>query len=238
MQIVMNFSQRALLWMLGGVLALGIAACSSEPKERAAFITFLQTRIIDKPGVHVPTLTKQEEKSLGEYSKHFAVISDYNKTMDAKLQQPMRDMASKNMPRTLADLPAWRTDMVQMRKTSVQLRSLIDTEMAAAGVKRVALKQPDDLKPVYDKAYARTVTEPGTGIRDMLVAMETMMTSAEKLTAFVDAHQAQIKINGPLAEVTDQKVLDEMNLHLKELNANTATVAQAQRKLNAMVSGR
>jgi hypothetical protein len=238
MQTIMSFSQRAMLWMLGGLLALGIAGCSSEPKERAAFITFLQTRIIDKPGVRVPKLTPAEEKSFGDYSKHFAVISDYNKTMDAKLQQPMRDMASKSMPRTMADLPAWRTDMVDMRKTSVQLRTLIDTELAATDAKRAALKQPDDLKAVYDKAYARTVTDPAISIKDMLSAMENMMTSAEKLTAFVGAHQAQIKVNGAVAEVTDQKVLDEMNVLMKELNASTEKVAASQRKLNAMVSGK
>ncbi|HEX8615394.1 MAG TPA: DUF3053 family protein [Telluria sp.] len=234
----MSFSQRSLMWMLGGLLALGLAGCSSEPKERAAFITFLQTRIVDKPGVHVPKLSAEEEKSFGDYSKHFAVITDYHKTMDAKLQQPLRDMMGKRMPRTMADLPAWRTDMVALRKTSVQLRNMIDTEQAAAGVKRVALKQPDDLKTVYDNAYGRTVSDPGNSIKDMLTAMEGMIDSAERLTVFVDAHRSQIRFNGAVAEVDDQKVLDEMNVLMKELNASNEKVAQAQRKLNAMVAGK
>ncbi|RSZ56599.1 DUF3053 domain-containing protein [Massilia atriviolacea] len=238
MPTVMNFSQRILLCFLGAILALGVAGCGSEPKERAAFISFLQTRIVDKPGVHVPTLTAEEEKSFGDYSKHVAVIGDYNKTMDAKLQQPLRDMAGKRMPRTMADLPAWRSDMIDMRKTSVALRKLIDTELAAAGARRVALKQPDDLKAVYDKAYARTVTDPATSIVDMLTAMEGMIDSAEKLTAFLGAHQGQIRFNGAVAEVDDQKVLDEMNALMKDLNASNDKVAAAQRKLNATVTGK
>lgn len=238
MQTVMKFSQRSLLWMLGGLLALAIAGCSSEPKERAAFITFLQTRIVDKPGVHLPKPTPEEEKSFGEYTKHFAVITDYNKALDAKVQQPLREITGMRMPRTMADLPAWRANMVTLRKTSVQMRNTIDTEQAAAGAKRVALKQPDDLKTVYDNAYARTVSDPGNGIKDMLVALEGMIDSAEKLTAFLDLHKDKIRLNGAVAEVDDQKVLDEMNVLMKELNAGNEKVAASQRKLNALVSGK
>ncbi|MDQ1830406.1 DUF3053 family protein [Massilia scottii] len=234
----MSFSQRALMWALGGVLALGIAGCSAEPKERAAFIAFLQTRIVDKAGVHVPRLTPEEEKSFGDYSKHFAVITDYNKSMDAKVQQPLRDMMGKNMPNTMADLMERRADVVALHKASAQLRAVIDTEQAAAGTKRAALKQPDDLKPVYDKAYARTVSEPGNNFKEFLVVMEDMLTSAEKMADFLNAHKDQVKFSGITAQINDQKVLDDANVLMKELSAKNAEVAQAQRKLASMISGR
>lgn len=238
MQTVMSFSQRALMWALGGVLALGIAGCSAEPKERAAFIAFLQTRIVDKPGVHVPRLTPEEEKSFGDYSKHFAVITDYNKSMDAKVQQPLRDMMGKNMPNTMADLMERRADVVALHKTSAQLRAVIDAEQAAAGTKRAALKQPEDLKPVYDKAYARTVSDPGNSFKEFLVVMEGMLTSAEKMADFLAAHKDQVKFSGITAQIDDQKVLDDANVLMKELGAKNAEVAQAQRKLTSMISGR
>ena len=42
-------------------LPLLLAACGDkEPEQRAAFTQFLQTRIIDKPGVRVPQLTAEE----------------------------------------------------------------------------------------------------------------------------------------------------------------------------------
>ncbi|MDM5179531.1 DUF3053 family protein [Massilia sp. DJPM01] len=238
MQAATSFSQRALMWALGGILALGIAGCSAEPKERAAFIAFLQARIVDKPGLHVPRLTPAEEKSFGDYSKHFAVISDYNKSMDAKVQQPLRDMMGRNMPTTMQDLMARRADVLALHKSSVQLRAVIDTEQAAAGTRRAALKQPDDLKPVYDKAYARTVTDPGNNFKELLVVMEGMLTSAEKMADFLDAHKDQIKFSGIMAQIDDQKVLDDANVLMKELDARNAEVARAQHKLVSMISGR
>ncbi|MFB9243678.1 DUF3053 family protein [Massilia antarctica] len=237
MQTVVSFSQRALMWALGGVLALGIAGCSSEPKERAAFIAFLQARIVDKPGLHVPILTRQEEKSFGDYAKHFAVITDYNKSMDAKVQQPLRDMMSKNMVITMSELVARRADVVALHKTSAQLRALIDTEQAAASTRRVALKQPDDLKPVFDKAYARAVTDPGNNFKEFLVVMEGMLTNAENMADFLDTHKDQVKFSGVMAQIDDPKVLDEATVRMKELNAKSAEVAQADRKLLSMISG-
>lgn len=238
MQTVMNFSQRSLLWMLGGLLALGIAGCGSEPKERAAFIAFLQTRIVDKPGVHVPKLTPEESKSFGDYSKHFDVIGDYNTSMDAQVEQPVRAMMAKGMPRTMPDLLARRADVAALRKTSEQLRAVIASGQAAAGTRRAALKQPDDLKAVYDKAYARTVSDPGNSFKDFLVVMESMLTSAEKMADYLEAQRDKIKFNGIMAEVDDQKVLDRMNVLMKELNTRNEEVAAAQRKLVSTVSGR
>ena len=53
------------------LLAVVLVACDDEPAERKAFIAFLQTRIIDKPGLHVPHLTGDEAKlMLGRTDRH------------------------------------------------------------------------------------------------------------------------------------------------------------------------
>ena len=71
-----------------------LAACGDkEPEQRAAFTQFLQTRIIDKPGVRVPQLTA-EEKSFGDYAAHYAVITDFNSGMDASVK-PLNSLMQK-----------------------------------------------------------------------------------------------------------------------------------------------
>ena len=50
------------IFALALALPLLLAACGDkEPEQRAAFTQFLQTRIIDKPGVRVPQLTAEEK---------------------------------------------------------------------------------------------------------------------------------------------------------------------------------
>src|SRR5215472_15982281 len=73
------------------LLALtGLTACGDdEPNQRKAFIEFLQTRIINKPGLHVPTLTADESARFGDYAKHYAVIADFNGNLDRLVSNPM-----------------------------------------------------------------------------------------------------------------------------------------------------
>lgn len=51
----------ALVWLAAALLA----GCSQEPKQRAAFISFLQTRILDRPGATIPLLGKEDREQLG-----------------------------------------------------------------------------------------------------------------------------------------------------------------------------
>jgi hypothetical protein len=48
------------------VLALATAGCfDNEPQQRRAFIAFLQTRIIDKPGLHIPIMSDHDVADFG-----------------------------------------------------------------------------------------------------------------------------------------------------------------------------
>src|SRR5215208_463914 len=76
--------------IVGVLLAIGLVACGdSEATQRKAFIEFLQTRIIGKPGVHVPKLTEQETAAFGAYAGHYAVIADFNAGLDEAVSKPM-----------------------------------------------------------------------------------------------------------------------------------------------------
>src|SRR5262245_47680448 len=58
------------------VLALAIAGCfDNEPEQRRAFITFLQTRIIDKPGLHIPIMSDKEVADFGPYAGHYRIMN-------------------------------------------------------------------------------------------------------------------------------------------------------------------
>ncbi len=238
MQATNSFSQRALVWAFMVMLALGAAGCSSEATERKSFIEFLQKRILDKPGVNMPRPTPADEKSFGEYSKHFAVISGFSAAMDTQVSVPMRAMMAKGMPTSMPDLLARRADLAAVREMSSTLRTKTEVELAKANAARAALKQPDDLKVVYDKAYARTVTEPANMLIEFMPAVEATLAGAEKLAAYLDANKDKIKFRGSMMEVSDQKVLAEANALVEQMKARSDEVATAQRKMNAMMSGR
>lgn len=238
MQAYAGFSRRFIALALTLVIGAGLAGCSSEATERKSFIDFLQTRIIGKPGLNVPRLTPQEEKTFGQYTSHFNVIRDFNGALDSKVATPMRSLMAKGMPRTIPELMSRRADLATMRSVSTTLRTGIDAELVKADAARAALKQPDDLKPVYDKAYARTVTEPARAIRDVLPAVESVLVSAEKLAAHLDSNKDSVKISGSTIQISDPKVLAEANVLMEQMGEKSNEIVAAQRKMNSLMTGR
>ncbi|AMG36291.1 MULTISPECIES: DUF3053 domain-containing protein [Achromobacter] len=223
--------------LLALALPLVLAACGSkEPEQRAAFTQFLQTRIVDKPGVRVPKLTEEEKKSFGDYAAQYAVITDFNAAMDASVK-PMGNLMQKGAVRSLNDVIARRDDIKTVQTALKDMGEALTKEQAKADAARAQLKQPDDLKVVYDKAYAKTVTVPADTFREVLPQISGTLDSSLKVAEYVEAHKAQIDLSGPMPKVQDPTVLAELNKLLQDLTAQAQKVQQAQTRLQAVMLG-
>lgn len=225
-------------WLLALALPLLLTACgSSEPDQRAAFKQFLQTRIIDKPGVHVPKLTPEESKSFGDYTQHYAVITDFNSGMDASIK-PLNGFVQKGAFHSLGDVIERRDDLKTVQAGLNDLVVQLKQQLAKADAAHAQLKQPDDLKTVYDSAYDRTVTVPANTLLTVMPQVNGTFESGLKVADYVDAHKAQIQINGSVIQVTDPKVQAELNTLLQDLNAKAKVVQEAQTRMQAVMLGR
>ncbi|MCF7771365.1 MAG: DUF3053 domain-containing protein [Achromobacter sp.] len=223
--------------LLALALPLVLAACGNkEPEQRAAFMQFLQTRIIDKPGVRVPQPTAEEKKSFGDYAAQYAVITDFNAGMDASVK-PMGSLMQKGAVRTLNDVIARRDDLKTVQTALKDMGEALAKEQAKADAAHAQLKQPDDLKAVYDKAYDKTVTVPANTFREVLPQISGTLDSSLKVAEYVEAHKAQIDLSGPAPRVQDPAVLAELNTLLQDLSAQAQKVQQAQHRLQAVMLG-
>lgn len=224
--------------ILAAALPLVLAACGNkEPEQRAAFTQFLQTRIVDKPGVRVPQLTEEEKKSFGDYAAQYAVITDFNAGMDASVK-PLSGIMQKGSMRSLNDIVARRDDLKAVQASLNDMGAALKEQQAKADAARAQLKQPEDLKAVYDKANEKTVSLPADTFRDVLPQLNATFDSSLKIADYVAAHAAQIDISGPIVKVQDPAVQAELNKLLQDLNAQAKNVQQAQTRMQAVMVGR
>jgi hypothetical protein len=219
------------------LFALVLAGCNDEPAERKAFITFLQSRIIDKPGLHVPHLTPEEEKSFGDYAKQYAIITNFNDGLDKSVAQPMAEAINRGAIRSLDDVVNRHADFVAARDGIAQLRGVLDTQLAAADAAHAALKQPDDLKPVFDKAYERDVTIPAKTFADIFPDLSQALTSVVDLGDFIAQHKDKVTINGPTIETTDPSLRPRLQALLDALTAKNEAIVKAQEHLRLVMNG-
>lgn len=230
------------LWLMPLLLAFGLvlAACGNkEAEQRAAFIAFLQARVLDKPGVRVPVPNAEEKASFGDYAQHFAVITDFNDGMNKSVSEPMNQVMAKGALRSVGDLIARRGDIQAAKDGMKALRTALDEQLAKANAARAQLKQPDDLKQVYDKAYEKTVAAPAATFTEVFPALDATFDGALAISDYLEKNKAKVQLSGSTVTVTvsDPAVQSELNGMLQKLNSQSAAVSAAQRKLQAMVRG-
>ncbi len=219
------------------LLALLAAGCDSEPAQRRAFIAFLQARILDKPGLHVPHLTQEDEKSFGEYAKQYDIIIDFNDGLDRSVAKPMTEAINRGAVHSLDEVVTRHADFVAARDGVNQLRGAVDKQLAAADAAHAALKQPDDLKGVFDKAYERDVTIPAKAFDDIFPDLSQSLTAIVDLGDFLKQHKDAVKIEGTTLQTSDPALQPQLAALVAALSARNAAITAAQQQLRLVMNG-
>ena len=236
MQHASFFRRLALPLLLISVLALPLAGCGDkEPEQRKAFITFLDSKVINKPGINTTPLTSEEEKQLGDYAKHFKVILDFhsatNKEVNEKLSSIMGMVNIKSLSQAIEN----RDAIAKANKSAVEVKKQVIDQLAKSDAARAALKQPDDLKAVYDKAYEKTVRRPATAFIAAFEKVEGTLNSVLALIDFIKANKDGIDISGQMVQVKDAALQPELNAKLKAVQESTQALLKAYQELSAAV---
>jgi|SRR5579862_5467012 len=229
------FNARGAVAML---LLFALVACGdNEPAQRKAFIEFLQTRIIAKAGLHVPKLTAEETASFGPYAKDYAVIADFNANLDRTVSTPLHQAIQAGAPRSLGEAVTRRQEIAAVANGLEAIRGALDQQLKVADAAHAALKQPDDLKPVYDAAYARDVTMPAQAMVEIFPDVDETMKAILTLADFLAEHKDKIKINGSTIEINDAALQAPVAAMVDTVRAKNEAITKAQQKLNALVTG-
>lgn len=219
------------------LLAVFSAGCNDEPAQRKAFIEFLQSRIIDKPGLHVPQLTADEAKNFGPYAQQYAIITDFNDGLDRSVAQPMQDAMNRGAIHSIDDVLSRRADFIAVRDGFTQLRAALDKQLAAADAARAALKQPEDLKPVFDKAYERDVTIPAKAFAEVFPDLSQALSAIVDLGDFMEQHKDKVTVNGALLQTSDPALQPRLAALVNALAAKNRAIAKGQERLRAIMTG-
>jgi hypothetical protein len=237
----MAYRSRVCLLIALIVLPLALSGCedkaAKEAAQRKAFVEFLQTHILDKPGARLPILTAEEIDRIGDYAKHYAIIQDFNKTMDESVKEQMRDAVAKGAVRSVGDLVSRRGDIVKALQTTNEIGKALDMAFQTANDAKSKLIQPPDLKPVYDKAYARLVRDLEQAFRDSMPFVTSSLNDAIKVSDYLDQHKNEIVITGSNVQVKDAKIGSELNGLLLALNSHANSLSAAQRAFSKAAYG-
>ncbi|WP_088139453.1 DUF3053 family protein [Achromobacter xylosoxidans] len=222
---------RACLLGLATASMLFLSACvNKEPQERAAFIQLLQSRMSSASLLPMGILSEPEKEAVGGYADAYEVITDFQEAL-AQAAASMRDVPEIETLRSVAEIVERRARFEGARKTLAEQAAEVQRAQAKADKARAALALPPDLAPVYDGVYDEAVTAPAAELLDAAAAMDAVARDALGVADFVAAHAQDILLLDGQARVATLTLLQELNLRLQGLNAQSQVLERARATL-------
>lgn len=228
--------------LLLALFAVVLAACGDgEPDQRKAFIRFLQD-INNRAGVHYLIPTPEDEKAFGPYLQHYAIILDFNNDMKAASEEFARHVMKLGLgpgaaPRTVEQMAAAPQDLATAKDEVAKMEQAMEARLAKATADRSALKQPDDLKAVYDKTFDRLVTAPTLAFEKSVKTLQAGIDASIRLVDYINSHRSKLTISGTQIQAKDQRTLDELNALFKAHQEASERFVAAQRDGERLVRG-
>lgn len=233
----MRRSFRGLLLAVS-VLTAGLAGCGDqEADQRKAFVSFLQTRIIDKTGLRVPRLTDQERAAFGPYAADYGVIVDFHQAMNDSVSPKLTAAMSQGAVTSVGDLVSKRDALEAAKATLGQMSAALGDATAKADAAHRTLQRPAEVKTVYDAAYERLVTTPAATFKAIQPVADKTISDAIDLGRFIEQHRKEITIDGGLLQISDPATLEAVNARLRTLQNNQQAMSQAQAAMQKLVYG-
>src|SRR5262249_12371704 len=214
---------------------------NSEADQRRAFIAFLQD-INNRPGAHVLVPNANDEKAFGPYLQHYAIIPDFNKDMKSLTDDFMAQLIKigygpSPSPRSIEQMAAAPTDLTAAKVAVDKMEQGLETRLAKVTADRGALKQPDDLKAVYDKTFDKLVVAPAIGFENSAKALSNGIDAALALVTYINAHRTKLVVSGMQIQAKDQRTLDELAPLMKNYQDAGERFVAAQRQSDRALQG-
>lgn len=232
-------TRRRFVILAGAMVVPALSSCGDTEAQKAqAFAEFLQKRILDRPGVHIPILNDQERASIGRFEADFQIL----KTFNDDLSESVKDYAKSVRPPphmiSAADLPKYRADLSVARDICVRTAASLDGALARAETARAKLKQPEAVKPNFEAAYDQLVRKPEKAWREVAPLALAALDAEIALADFIAAHQADIQSVGSMLQTSKPAVRKELEALIATYSANASKLNEVRRKFELAVRGR
>ena len=212
-------------------------ACrKNEQEQRKAFIEFLETDVIAATGTDRVRMSDDIRKKVGEYGRHFDVIATYAKELsdiNARLTgEKTRIAAHGSVP--MEKLGSERARIEQIVAAFSRSAQHVDAVKAKADAARAALKlkQPEDLRAAFDRAYEKEVSGYAEASQALYAVQKDFYAEALRMGAFIEKHRDKIHFRNKTVTIDEQALLHAYNTLQKSLQE------KSQKMQAALASGK
>lgn len=216
------------------LLVFQLAGCGDkEADQRKAFIDFLQNTAM-RSGEHLPALSEDQKQRFGNYASDYAIVYGFsqqvNRAVDSGLKPVVDELSAIRVPQ---DYLSHRNSLRQASGSLEVLAQQIQTAKTQADSSKAGLKQPEELKTVYDSLYNKVVTQPADSLLPLLPSLQKLSQDVVQTGDFLQQQGSQVTFNGQGVQLPSQQLATQYNTLMSNISANANALGQAQNALQA-----
>ena len=225
---------RLLVPFMALFMVLQLTGCGdNEADQRKAFIDFLQNTVM-RSGEHLPSLSEDQKQKFGPYVSDYAILYGFsqqvNRAVDSGLKPVVDELSAIRTPQ---DYLTRRDALRQASGSLGVLTQQIQSAKTQADSSKAALKQPSDLKTVYDNCLTTVVTQPAPLWHRFCLRLQALSQDAVQTGDFLQQQGANVSFNGSAIQFPSQAQATQYNALMSNLSTNARALTQAQSVLNA-----
>lgn len=207
-----------------------LTACGDkEQEQRKAFIDYLQNTVM-RSGQNLPTLSEDQRQKFGNYANDYGIIVTFSR----QLKQSINDGLAPAV-NTIAQIRVPQDYLQQkgaLQQAAGSLNSVtqqIQAAKATADTAQAALKQPDDLKAVYNKVYAQDVTQPANALLPVVPSLAGFTQDIAAVGDFLAQQGTQVAFANGSVQLPTQQQVTQYNALMTGLLGKQQALVDAQK---------
>ncbi len=219
------------LWLplVALLLALQITGCGDkEPEQRKAFIDFLQNTVM-RSGEHLPSLSEDQKQRFGNYTADYAIIYGFSQQVNKAVEEGIRPVVDSLSAIHVPQDYLARRDVLRQSSGSLNiLFQQIQSAKSQADGSKTALKQPSELKGVYDKIYNNVVSQPANTLIPLLPSLLSLSQNVVQAGDFLQQQGTRVSFDNNGVQFPTQEQAGQYNAIMSELATKIPALSQAQ----------
>ncbi|HHH1106125.1 TPA: DUF3053 domain-containing protein [Yersinia enterocolitica] len=222
--------------LLALLVVFQLTACGDkEPEQRKAFIDYLQNTVM-RSGMKLPTLSEDQKQKFGPYVSDYAILVTFSqqlsKSVDASLTPAI---AQINEIRVAQDYLNKRDALQQSAGALNLLVQQIRTAKTQADSAVAALKQPDDLKVVFNKVFDNVVTQPTNVLIPAVPVVSAFVQDLAQVGDFLQQQGTQVTFNNGGVQFQTAQQTAQYNAMMANLVAKYPAMMAAQKSVMSVM---
>ncbi|ACY82858.1 DUF3053 domain-containing protein [Edwardsiella piscicida] len=228
---VKTWAQRLLMPVMALFLVMQLSGCGDSDKEQQkAFIDYLQNTVM-RGSVTIPTLSEAQKQQLGHYAGDYAVLVTFSQNFNRAMEASMTPLFSTlQQIRTPQEYLTQRDRLQQELGALNMLGQQIQSAKAQADGAYATLKQPEEVKAVFDKAFTKIVTGPSNAVMPMIPQAADVAQTLVQVGDFLQNLGPQARFDNQGVQLQTQAQVDQYNQLMRDLSAKYQTLMAAKQQ--------